>query len=167
MIKALIIIALFLAAAYCIEKILGRNLLVTAIQLPVEYCTGYRTAVTGQGFYNFIEADDFSQKLQPLFSAVTCINLYCDANGWQYAEYELEAGSSDSTDGIRQAIIIEARNFFRMAHGVDNPDIIVPVLTENFLSIQIACSPKAHELAQTMNFTKLPKRKGSIDETIE
>ena len=53
---------------------------------------------------------------------------------------------------LRKAIGIEIRNFIQQYQGRRNDDIFVITLTKNLLVVQIACSLKAHELAQNLNF---------------
>lgn len=167
MTNLLLIITLTLASAYYLKKIAGYDLLASSICRLLEHIGKYRRIITEYGFYNLPELDDFAKNLHTYFSAITAVKMYFDEYGWQFAEFEIVKAASGNVPGVRQAISIAARNYLKTSHGIDNPNICVLVLTDNVLCLQIACSKKSHELAQTRDFSEPAKRHHSIDETIK
>lgn len=167
MIKALCLITLIIAAIYFLKAILGFDLLADSICYLFESIAKYRNIEPSQGFYNELEVKAFSKIISRYFTAITGINFYYDSLGWQYTEFKIVPLPSGNSPGTQEAIAIDARNYIRQQHGFDNPNIVAPVLTENFLCIQIPCSKKAHVLAQSLNFSPPPKCHAPLEEEIK
>lgn len=161
------IIAIAIASVYLLEKLLGISLLSDAIRYGFESCTKYRVPLTMYGFCNQSEMDDFAKELSAHFTAITAIYLTYDDMGWQYANFEIVLPASGIAPGLREAIAIEARNYIRQNHKIDNRCIIVPVLSDRFLCIQIACSKKANALFSELDFSSPRKYHGVIEEEVE
>lgn len=167
MIKLLLAVTLVLAAVYFLQQLIGKALISAAILYPLEIFCKYREPEISQGFYSAHELDCFARSLQAYFTAITCTSLHYDIYGWQICELEVVQAASGEMAEIRRAILIDAHNYLKEMRGADNPDIFVPVLTEKCLVILIACSPKAHELAKKLDFSKPAKHHSPIDETID
>lgn len=167
MINLLRIVILTLIIIHFLQRLLGTELLTDAIRYALEIITRYRNIDSEQGFVNKFEMTDFSKSISHYFTAITSINQYYDEFGWQYAEYEIMPLPSGNSPGIQTAISIEARNYIKQRHGIDNPDVIVPTLTDNFLCIRIPCSKKAHEQAKAMDFSPLPQHHAPLEEEIK
>lgn len=169
MIILLSTVILLLVGACYLRKVIGAELFSTLIAAPIEHLTGYRTVAPEQGIYSIQEAQYLAdQQFRQMFTAVTAVGITANHFGWLALNYEivLMPGKEASDEGLHKSIAIETRNFIRKHHGFDNPDIYVPVLTGSEMTIQIACSGKAHEAARKFNFSTQKPKQPDIQETI-
>ena len=154
MIDFFTVIVLVLGGLCFLRLLTGVELFSTLLTTPLEWITGYRALNQTEGVYNLLEAQEIAGKLRSYFQAITAVSVECDKYGWQTVAFEvvLEPDTDVGNCELLKAIGIEIRNFIQQYHGRRNDDIFVITLTKNLLVVQIACSLKAHELAQNLNF---------------
>ena len=152
---ALMIVVFLLVGLYFLKLLTGAELFSALLTTPLEFLIGYRKWDFNEGVYNLCEAQELAKKLQPYFTAIIPVNVNIDKFGWEIITFDIviEADTDTRNIELRKALSIETRNFIQQYHGFKNDDVFVTVLVKNTLVFQIACSPKAHELAQKLYFT--------------
>lgn len=163
----LITVFLILLNLFLLRKITGASLFTALITYPVEYFTNYRIPLPLHSICDGYEQNDIAKHLSSHFTSITRSDLYHDKFGWQIAIFNVVLPTTEISKDIRLAIEMDVRNYLLEQHGIDNPCIIVPALNENSLHIYIATSPKAKEMAKSLNFSTQSGVFAPVEEIIE